>query len=617
MKVFSQNVNLKGLRRCQKEAYERLVEYFSQDSALNHVLIQLPTGTGKSALIATIPFKIAKKKVLVLVPSVELSKQLLKDFDIIDYPNDNAYKKYAILSSSALETIELYPLRLESAVNSSDVDEHDIIIANYHQLADVEKFFKGREELIDLIIIDEAHHQKAKTYQRIINFFREAKIIGLTGTPFRSDGQKVDGKKIYTYHFHEAIKDKIIRNIKVSNISPKEIELSFNDQKGGTYTLEDIIKLKEDAWFCRGIALSEDCCNTIASKAKDKLDELRENFPKTDHQIIAVAISIRHAREFVKPSFERLGLSVGLVSSHKKEKQKNDKTLKNLRQGKIDVIVHVGMLGEGFDHNKLGVAAIFRPFKSLNPYVQFVGRVIRKNGNSKDCWVVSHMGLNQTRRFEEFKMFDQEDQQFIKMLDENNQEPSVDEEKSFVEDDNCTTDSSSTNDAKIREIGNEQIDFSSTYIKDETLQIKKIKKAVNKLSEEGKKEIYNNLNLDFDNVSSDKKKKTKPINERKASRSLLNEKEKSITNDILKELGVKYSGRDFNKRYNNFAWIKRKVSSEINKKIGITQKKRKEITNNQFKEIEDEEIIEQIKKDCLKYFKNKIKNKNPLNSYRG
>ncbi|MFA5618446.1 MAG: DEAD/DEAH box helicase, partial [Syntrophorhabdaceae bacterium] len=453
---FDLQINKDGLRKCQKEAYEAILSHFSDEKADKHILIQLPTGAGKSALIVTIPFNLSKKRILVLVPSVELSKQLNSDFDIYENPDSNAYKKFGILSQENLDDIELYPLRLESAVNSSDVDEHQVIIANYHQLADIEKFFKGREDSIDVIIIDEAHHQKAKTYQEIIKFFKNAKIIGLTGTPFRSDGQKVDGKNVYTYHFHEAIKDKIIRNIKISNITPQEIELSFTDDKGKTYSFKDIIKLKEDAWFRRGIAMSEDCCNSIAKKAKVKLNDLQKNFPDTSHQIIASAISIRHAREFVKPAFVRLGLKVGMVSSHKEDKKNNDDTLNKLKQGKLDVIIHVGMLGEGFDHKKLGVAAIFRPYKSLNPYIQFIGRVLRKNEDAKYCWVVSHLGLNQSRRFDEFKMFDQDDQDFIKLLEQSEQESSLDEEKSFVdEDEREISETENNEDVKIKEIGSE------------------------------------------------------------------------------------------------------------------------------------------------------------------
>ena len=108
--------------------------------------------------------------------------------------------------------------------------------------------------MIDLVIIDEAHHQNADTYQQIIKFFTDAKIVGLTATPFRSDGKKVDGRNIYTYHFRDAIKNGYIRNIKVSNVTPQEIELSFSDDKNQTYKLEDIVKMKEEAWFRRGIA---------------------------------------------------------------------------------------------------------------------------------------------------------------------------------------------------------------------------------------------------------------------------------------------------------------------------------------------------------------------------
>lgn len=605
---FDLQINKDGLRKCQKEAYEAILSHFSDEKADKHILIQLPTGAGKSALIVTIPFNLSKKRILVLVPSVELSKQLNSDFDIYENPDSNAYKKFGILSQENLDDIELYPLRLESAVNSSDVDEHQVIIANYHQLADIEKFFKGREDSIDVIIIDEAHHQKAKTYQEIIKFFKNAKIIGLTGTPFRSDGQKVDGKNVYTYHFHEAIKDKIIRNIKISNITPQEIELSFTDDKGKTYSFKDIIKLKEDAWFRRGIAMSEDCCNSIAKKAKDKLNDLQKNFPDTSHQIIASAISIRHAREFVKPAFVRLGLKVGMVSSHKEDKKNNDDTLNKLKQGKLDVIIHVGMLGEGFDHKKLGVAAIFRPYKSLNPYIQFIGRVLRKNEDAKYCWVVSHLGLNQSRRFDEFKMFDQDDQDFIKLLEQSEQESSLDEEKSFVdEDEREISETENNEDVKIKEIGSEMLDFSSSYVKDESLQIEKIEKAVGGLSEKGKKKLFEKFGINSDNIDVDKKTKVKPINKRKASRNLLNEKEKSITTDVIKSLGVKYKGRDFNKMFENFVWIKRKVSTEVNKKLNIKKNQRKEITNEKFADIEKSKILNTIKEDCTSYFKDKLK----------
>ena len=247
----------------------------------------------------------------------------------------------------------------------------------------------------------------------------------------------------------------------------------------------------------------------------------------------------------------------------------------------------------------------------MNPYIQFIGRVIRKNENTKHCWVVSHVGLNQSRRFDEFKMFDQDDQAFIKTLEQSEQETSIDEEKSFVDDESATdsTESESHEEVRIKELGNDTLDFSSQYVKDETLTIEKIEKAVVGLSEEGKKELFEKFGIKFDEVTLSKKQKIKPINKRKASRNLLNEKEKSIATDILKSLNLKYKGRNFTKMFENFIWVKRRVSSEVNKKLNIDKKLRKEITNEQFTDIESKKILDNVKDECVSYFKSKLAQK--------
>jgi len=75
--------------------------------------------------------------------------------------------------------------------------------------------------------------------------------------------------------------------------------------------------------------------------------------------------------------------------------------------------------GAGFDHPPLSVSAIFRPYRSLSPYIQFVGRVMRVNrqqvpGHPDNRGiVVSHVGLNLDRHWDDFKTLDAEDQQLV------------------------------------------------------------------------------------------------------------------------------------------------------------------------------------------------------------
>ncbi|PJN92740.1 hypothetical protein CNY89_27075, partial [Amaricoccus sp. HAR-UPW-R2A-40] len=52
-----------------------------------------------------------------------------------------------------------------------------------------------------MIIIDEAHHSAAASWQRVIERFNQAKVILLTATPFRSDRQELDGELVFRYPF--------------------------------------------------------------------------------------------------------------------------------------------------------------------------------------------------------------------------------------------------------------------------------------------------------------------------------------------------------------------------------------------------------------------------------
>lgn len=601
MNLFNREIKINKLRKCQVDAYKAIRNHFSMKDNERSVLIQLPTGTGKSGLIAIAPFMLSTKRVLVLTPNVKLAKQIEHDLDLTK--DGNIYRKLELLNEEELNSLEIYTLRLEGSVSQNDINEHHILIANYHQLQDIEKWFKNDKDAIDLIIIDETHHQEASTYQVILNFFKKAKVIGLTATPFRSDGKKLEGKLIYKYHFYEAIKDNVIRNITIVNISPTEVELSFTDKKAEKFSLEDILELKEEAWFNRGIALSQDCCDSIAQKSKEKLSVLKKQFPNAKHQIIASAISKRHAREYIKTSFEKIGLNVGMVSSDAQDKIKNDKVFEELKYGQIDVIIHIGMLGEGFDHPPLGVAAIFRPYKSLNPYIQFLGRVIRRNDETSHCFVVSHIGLNQIKRFHEFKLFDYEDKKFLEDLFSEKGS-----EDTFVSNSSEKETLGSQDELSIRETGEDLVDIESQYITHGN-EVNTLVGQVEQLSPEQKKVFFEKLGIDIENIKlviGKKSKRIKPIDKRKASRNLLNEREKSITTDILKELSLKHTGRNFNKMYENFAWIKKKVSRMVNAKLGINAKQRKEINNKNFENIEEKGILDQVKKECLQYFNNKL-----------
>jgi len=192
------------------------------------------------------------------------------------------------------------------------------------------------------------------------------------------------------------------------------IELGFSDARGKSYTLDEVLKLKEEEWFSRGVALARLCNKHIVDSSLQKLEELRQS--GTQHQLIAVACSINHARE-IRSLYQERGFSADVI--HSKQSDDEQQTiLAALRNGSLDCVIQVQMLGEGFDHPKLSVAAIFRPFRSLAPYIQFVGRIMRvvvqnDPGHPDNVGhIVTHLGMNLDQRLKEFREFENDDQAF-------------------------------------------------------------------------------------------------------------------------------------------------------------------------------------------------------------
>lgn len=613
--AFSLLVQEKNLRKCQRLGYQALRNHFSQSNSERIVLIQLPTGTGKSVLLGVAPFGLATGKTLIVTPNLKLVRQIKEDLDLQEI--NNKYEALELFSRADLSKLksELYLLVLDNTANSGDVVDNQILVANFQQLYDLDKWFLDSKDVIDLVIIDEAHHQAADTYQNLINYFPKAKVVGLTGTPFRTDGKQLEGKRIYKYSYEDAINDGVIRNFSHHDVMPHEVRLDFQDSTKKHYSLDQILDLSEETWFQKKVSLSEDCCDSIAAKAFEKLQQLRKDFPNEQHQIIASAMTIRHAREQVKNAFQKLGLKVGLVSSAAEEQKTNEQVFDQLKANKLDVIINVGMLGEGFDHKNLGVAAIFRPYKSLNPYIQFIGRVIRKNGATQRAYLVSHAGLNQVSRFKEFKLFDNDEQAYLqgKLFSDHaacTDKPFVDESPVVKEDNSLFLES------KLHEVGSNQIETQHDFVNQQALE--SLVEQIKQLNPESTDLLASLLSSQApDLIKSFQKSNIHPTNKRKAARSKLFESSKSLTMDIARELDLKQpmKTRTFNPLYNDFKWITQRVNKKIKEMMvtsGVPSERtgnRRLLRNEDYLAIDEQGVLLRVKQDCLAHFKNALAKK--------
>ncbi len=148
--------------------------------------------------------------------------------------------------------------------------------------------------------------------------------------------------------------------------------------------------------------------------------------------IIATACTIRHAAQ-IAAIYREHGLKTEILHSQLK-KPERERIEGVLKRGLIDVIVQVQMLGEGYDLGILSVAAVFRPYRSLSPYIQFIGRILRLAeptvplSPANKVYVVSHVGLNDEKWWNDFTNFDKEDQEFFAAYFSISEENLIDDE---------------------------------------------------------------------------------------------------------------------------------------------------------------------------------------------
>lgn len=398
------------LREPQVEAYTALYEYFKTGGKT--AVIQIPVGCGKSGIAAIAPFGIAKGRVLVVSPNLTIKDGIFESLDVTN-KQKCFWRKRHVLTDEAMIGGP-FATTLDTG-NLSVCEKSHFVVSNVHQLStNPEKWLKQfPRDFFDMIIVDEAHHSPAESWQKVHEHFKDAKVINMTATPFRADAQEIEGDRVYRYPFKKATFKGYIKRITASYAAPSKLEFTA---KGETkiYTLDEVLKMKEKDWFSRGIALSDPCNQTIVDNSLQRLEQLRET--GTNHQLIAVACTVNHAKKIVG-LYEARGFKADLIYSEMDDDKKVE-VKRRLTSGDLDCIVHVQMLGEGFDHPKLSVAAIFRPFRTLAPYIQFVGRILRvivqNSPGHPDNYghIVTHAGMNLDERLREFKMFESDDQKF-------------------------------------------------------------------------------------------------------------------------------------------------------------------------------------------------------------
>jgi superfamily II DNA or RNA helicase len=407
------------IRSPQREAYEHLASFAGESTGEREVGIVLPVGCGKSGCIAITPFAFRATRTLVVAPSVPIATQLRDDFD----PANAAmfYVKCRVLDGGPFPE----PVAIRgTSTNVGDLDEADVVITNIHQLQGASNRWLEAlpADFFDLILFDEGHHNVAESWQTLRTKFPNARIVNFSATPTRADGQLMSGRILYSYPIVRAIQEGYVKRLKAVVLNPRTLRyVRREDGQEVEVTLDEVRRLgEEDAGFRRSIVTSEETLSTIVNASIRQLEKLRTTTDDKRLKIIASALNFEHCRQIVE-AYRSRGLRADYVHS-REDGAAIARVMEALNRHELDVVVQVRKLGEGFDHKYLAVAAVFSVFRSLSPFVQFVGRIMRviqqnaAGHPSNNGVVVFHAGANIARRWEDFQQYSEADQEYFDQL---------------------------------------------------------------------------------------------------------------------------------------------------------------------------------------------------------
>ena len=333
------------------------------------VMMQMPTGTGKTVVLAEMVKRLRIKdeglRFLIVAHRIELIEQTgehLERYDI-DYGVIAGGKKVKEIKPVMIASIQTLSCKLNALTACLSPS---------------------------LIIIDEAHHAVAKTYRQLWDAWPEARFLGLTATPYRLSGEG------FTDLFDVLVDSWTVKRFIAEGWLSAYDYYSIRPESDDQKLIDNLKKRGADGDF----QMKEMHETLDVVPCIERLFESFERFAY-DKKGIVYAIDIAHA-EHIAEYFREQGVNAVAISS-KTPSSERQQLLARFKSdlvscpSHIQVLVSVDLFSEGFDCPDVEFIQLARPTLSLAKYLQMVGRGLRVHEGKECCTIIDNVGLY--RRF--------------------------------------------------------------------------------------------------------------------------------------------------------------------------------------------------------------------------
>lgn len=334
------------LRPYQQAAREAVEAQWG--AGIKRTLLVLPTGCGKTIVFAKVTEDVVKhgSRVLILAHRGELLEQAADK----------------LLSATGLSSV------LEKAESSSLGALAPITVGSVQTLMRESRLQKFEPNHFNHIIVDEAHHVLSDGYQRILNHFAPAKVLGVTATPDRGDMRNLGSffeSLAYEYTLPEAIREGYLCPVKALTI-PLKIDMRHVGVSQGDFKANDISNALDP--------YLEQIADEMVSSCKGR---------KT-----VVFLPLISTSQKFRDILEDRGFRAAEVNGESSDRKE---VLEAFDRGEYDVLCNSMLLTEGWDCPSVDCIVVLRPTKIRSLYCQMVGRGTRLNPGKKDLLLLDFL----------------------------------------------------------------------------------------------------------------------------------------------------------------------------------------------------------------------------------
>ena len=320
------------LRPYQEEAKQAVFRQW--EAGTLHTLLVLPTGCGKTIVFAKVIEECVRQgdRVLILAHRGELLEQAA----------DKLHKATGLRCAT------------EKADQTCLGSWYRVVVGSVQSFMRQSRLKRFSEDYFDTVIIDEAHHCLSDGYQRVLEHFPNARVLGVTATPDRGDMRNLGEyfeSLAYEYTLPKAIREGYLSPIKALTI-PLKLDLSGVGVQAGDFKAGEI------------------------STALDPyLHQIAEEMGRycRDRKTVVFLPLIKTSQKF-RDILNEAGFQAAEVNGESGDRAE---VLADFETGRYNVLCNSMLLTEGWDCPSVDCIVVLRPTKVRSLYCQMVGRGTR------------------------------------------------------------------------------------------------------------------------------------------------------------------------------------------------------------------------------------------------